>query len=105
MFRIGHLGNSDELMMASALAGAEMAMMDAGVKITPGSGISKAIEYWQKTSKVRGRALALRFVVLFYRCVVGLQCRTANFRGPAAEANLSASHAGHQDPRDHLNGG
>lgn len=51
-FRIGHLGNMDELMLSSAISGAEMAMIDAGIPITPGSGISKAIEYWQKTSKV-----------------------------------------------------
>jgi len=42
----------DELMLSSALCGAEMALMDAGVPITPGSGVSRAIEYWQKTSKV-----------------------------------------------------
>ncbi|CAD7703529.1 unnamed protein product [Ostreobium quekettii] len=51
-FRIGHLGNMDELMLASAISGAEMAMVDAGIPITIGSGISKALEYWQKTSKV-----------------------------------------------------
>lgn len=52
VFRIGHLGNMDELMMCSAISGAEMAMLDAGMKVVPGSGIGKAIEYWQKTSKV-----------------------------------------------------
>ena len=52
VFRIGHLGNMDELMLSSALCGAEMAMIDAGVKIEPGSGVSKAIEHFQKTSKV-----------------------------------------------------
>lgn len=30
VFRIGHLGNMDELMMCSAISGAEMAMLDAG---------------------------------------------------------------------------
>lgn len=30
VFRIGHLGNMDELMMCSAISGAEMAMRDAG---------------------------------------------------------------------------
>jgi hypothetical protein len=38
VFRIGHLGNMDELMLSSALAGVEMAMIDAGIKITPGGG-------------------------------------------------------------------
>jgi alanine-glyoxylate transaminase/serine-glyoxylate transaminase/serine-pyruvate transaminase len=52
VFRIGHLGNMDELMMCSAISGAEMAMIDAGMKIKPGSGIGKAIEYWQQTSKI-----------------------------------------------------
>ncbi|GBG00276.1 hypothetical protein Rsub_13002 [Raphidocelis subcapitata] len=52
VFRIGHLGNMDELMMCSALSGAEMAMIDAGVKIKPGSGVGRAIEYWQQTSKI-----------------------------------------------------
>lgn len=36
----------------SALCGAEMAMIDAGIPITPGSGVSKAIEYWQQTARV-----------------------------------------------------
>ncbi len=48
----GHLGNMNELMLVSALAGAEMAMRDAGLAITPGSGVGKAIEYWHSTSKV-----------------------------------------------------
>jgi alanine-glyoxylate transaminase / serine-glyoxylate transaminase / serine-pyruvate transaminase len=52
VFRIGHLGNMDEVMLAGALAGVEMAMIDCGIKIIPGSGVGKAIEYWQKTSKV-----------------------------------------------------
>lgn len=52
VFRIGHLGNMDELMMCSALSGAEMAMMDAGIPIKPGSGVGKAIAYWQQTAKV-----------------------------------------------------
>lgn len=52
VFRIGHLGNMDELMMCSALSGAEMAMIDSGMKIKPGSGVGAAIDYWQKTAKV-----------------------------------------------------
>lgn len=32
VFRIGHLGNMDELMMCSAISGAEMAMRDAGAQ-------------------------------------------------------------------------
>lgn len=52
VFRIGHLGNMDELMLSSALCGAEMALMDAGVPVTPGSGVSRAIQYWQETARV-----------------------------------------------------
>ncbi len=33
VFRIGHLGNMDEVMSASALAGTEMSLLSAGVKI------------------------------------------------------------------------
>ncbi|CAG9462429.1 unnamed protein product [Pedinophyceae sp. YPF-701] len=52
VFRIGHLGNMDELMLCSALCGVEMSMIDAGMKITPGTGVAKAIEYFQQTSAV-----------------------------------------------------
>lgn len=48
----GHLGNMNELMLVSALAGAEMAMRDAGMDIKPGSGVGRAVEYWHSTSKV-----------------------------------------------------
>lgn len=52
VFRIGHLGNNDEVMQASALAGTEMALLSSGIKITPGSGVGRAIEYWSSTSKL-----------------------------------------------------
>lgn len=59
VFRIGHLGNMDEVMMLSALAGTEMALIDAGYKnFTPGVGVGEAIKYWQSTSKcIRKREL------------------------------------------------
>jgi alanine-glyoxylate transaminase / serine-glyoxylate transaminase / serine-pyruvate transaminase len=50
LFRIGHLGDLNELMLLGALAGAEMAMRDVGVKVTPGSGVAAAQEYWRSTS-------------------------------------------------------
>jgi alanine-glyoxylate transaminase/serine-glyoxylate transaminase/serine-pyruvate transaminase len=50
LFRIGHLGDLNELMLVSAIAGAEMAMRDAGVKVTPGSGVAAAQEYWRSTA-------------------------------------------------------
>jgi alanine-glyoxylate transaminase/serine-glyoxylate transaminase/serine-pyruvate transaminase len=47
LFRIGHLGDLNELMLMGAIAGAEMAMQDVGVKVTPGSGVAAASEYWR----------------------------------------------------------
>jgi len=46
-FRIGHIGDLNELSLAGALAGAEMAMRDAGIDIVPGSGVGAALRYWQ----------------------------------------------------------
>jgi alanine-glyoxylate transaminase/serine-glyoxylate transaminase/serine-pyruvate transaminase len=51
LFRIGHLGDLNELMLLGGLAGAEMAMRDVGMKITPGSGVAAAQEYWRSTAK------------------------------------------------------
>jgi alanine-glyoxylate transaminase/serine-glyoxylate transaminase/serine-pyruvate transaminase len=50
VFRIGHLGDLNELMLCSAIAGAEMAMRDAGIQVPPGSGIAAACEYWRETA-------------------------------------------------------
>lgn len=47
LFRIGHLGDLNEVMLLGAIGGAEMAMMDAGVHIVPGSGIAAAQQYWR----------------------------------------------------------
>jgi alanine-glyoxylate transaminase / serine-glyoxylate transaminase / serine-pyruvate transaminase len=47
VFRIGHLGDLNELMLMGAIAGAEMAMLDVGIKVTPGSGVAAASEYWR----------------------------------------------------------
>jgi alanine-glyoxylate transaminase/serine-glyoxylate transaminase/serine-pyruvate transaminase len=50
VFRIGHLGDLNELMLASAIAGAEFSMLDAGLPVTPGSGIAAAGAYWRETA-------------------------------------------------------
>jgi len=50
VFRIGHLGDVNELMLASAIVGAEMAMRDVGIDVAPGSGIAAAMEYWRETA-------------------------------------------------------
>jgi alanine-glyoxylate transaminase / serine-glyoxylate transaminase / serine-pyruvate transaminase len=48
LFRIGHLGDSNELMLMAAIAGAEMAMLDCGVPIEAGSGVAAASAYWRE---------------------------------------------------------
>jgi alanine-glyoxylate transaminase/serine-glyoxylate transaminase/serine-pyruvate transaminase len=47
VFRIGHLGDLNELMVAGALAGVEMAMADAGIDVVPGSGVGAAQSSWR----------------------------------------------------------
>lgn len=47
LFRIGHLGDCNELMLMAALAGAEMAMQDCGVRVAAGSGIAAAAQFWR----------------------------------------------------------
>jgi alanine-glyoxylate transaminase/serine-glyoxylate transaminase/serine-pyruvate transaminase len=47
VFRIGHLGWLNEIMVSQALAGAEMAMRDSGIMVEPGSGVGAATEYWR----------------------------------------------------------
>ena len=48
LFRLGHLGDLNELMLMGALAGAEMAMLDCGVTVMPGSGVAAAAQYWRR---------------------------------------------------------
>ncbi len=42
LFRIGHLGDLNELMLLGAISGAEMAMRDVGIEIELGSGVAAA---------------------------------------------------------------
>lgn len=55
LFRIGHLGDLNELMLMGAIAGAEMAMLDVGVKVKPGSGVGAASDYWRNNDPVSKR--------------------------------------------------
>jgi alanine-glyoxylate transaminase/serine-glyoxylate transaminase/serine-pyruvate transaminase len=48
VFRIGHVGDLNELMLLGAIAGSEMAMQDLGMKIEPGSGVAAAQNHWRK---------------------------------------------------------
>jgi alanine-glyoxylate transaminase/serine-glyoxylate transaminase/serine-pyruvate transaminase len=56
LFRIGHLGDLNELMVLGALAGAELAMLDVGIKIEPGSGVAAAQGYYRSHSPIRTEA-------------------------------------------------
>ena len=44
VFRIGHLGDLNEIMLIAAIAGSEMAMRDLGVPVDAGSGVAAASE-------------------------------------------------------------
>jgi alanine-glyoxylate transaminase/serine-glyoxylate transaminase/serine-pyruvate transaminase len=50
VFRIGHLGELNELMVLAALSGAEMTMRDLGAKLAPGSGVAAAEEHFRATA-------------------------------------------------------
>jgi alanine-glyoxylate transaminase/serine-glyoxylate transaminase/serine-pyruvate transaminase len=47
VFRIGHLGDLNEVMCLAALASAEMSLADAGAKIELGSGVAAAQDYYR----------------------------------------------------------
>jgi alanine-glyoxylate transaminase/serine-glyoxylate transaminase/serine-pyruvate transaminase len=48
VFRIGHLGDVNELMLLGALAGVEMSLADAGIDVTLGSGVAAAQTLWRE---------------------------------------------------------
>lgn len=50
VFRIGHLGDMNALTLAGALAGVEMALCDAGIEVTLGSGVGAALQHWRVPS-------------------------------------------------------
>jgi alanine-glyoxylate transaminase / serine-glyoxylate transaminase / serine-pyruvate transaminase len=50
LFRIGHLGDLNELMLLGAIAGVEMALRDVGVQVTPGAGVAAAAEHYRSTA-------------------------------------------------------
>ncbi|MEO7196106.1 MAG: aminotransferase class V-fold PLP-dependent enzyme [Pseudonocardiaceae bacterium] len=47
VFRIGHLGDLNEVMCLAALASAEMSLADAGAKVELGAGVAAAQEYYR----------------------------------------------------------
>ncbi|MEO0371454.1 MAG: aminotransferase class V-fold PLP-dependent enzyme [Pseudomonadota bacterium] len=49
-FRIGHLGSLNPVMLCGAISAAEMALVDAGAKIEPGSGVAAAQACYRATT-------------------------------------------------------
>lgn len=60
VFRIGHLGDLNELMLMGAIAGAEMAMLDVGIGVTPGSGVAAASDYWRSHDPIPRKKVSQR---------------------------------------------
>lgn len=58
LFRIGHLGDLNELMLMGAIAGAEMAMLDVGIDVVPGSGAAAASNYWRSNDPIPKRKVS-----------------------------------------------
>ena len=50
VFRIGHLGEMSDVSMLGVIGGVEMALLDNGIDIKPGSGVTAAIEYYRSTA-------------------------------------------------------
>ena len=48
-FRIGHLGDLNDMMILTPIAGAEMSMKDMGIPVELGSGVAAAQEYLRST--------------------------------------------------------
>jgi alanine-glyoxylate transaminase/serine-glyoxylate transaminase/serine-pyruvate transaminase len=54
LFRIGHLGDMNEVHLCAGISGAEMAMLDNGIKVMPGSGVAAAQEFWRNNEPPPG---------------------------------------------------
>jgi alanine-glyoxylate transaminase / serine-glyoxylate transaminase / serine-pyruvate transaminase len=54
VFRIGHVGDLNELMVLGALTGVEMAMSDAGISVSLGSGVAAAQQWFRETAPALG---------------------------------------------------
>jgi alanine-glyoxylate transaminase/serine-glyoxylate transaminase/serine-pyruvate transaminase len=51
VFRIGHLGWLNEIMVLQALGGVELAMHEVGIKFEPGSGVGAAVYHLSKAGE------------------------------------------------------
>ena len=47
VFRIGHMGDLNEVSLLGAIAGTEMALLDNGITIEPGCGVGAAIDHYR----------------------------------------------------------
>ncbi|MDX8524011.1 aminotransferase class V-fold PLP-dependent enzyme [Mesorhizobium sp. MSK_1335] len=52
VFRIGHLGWLNEVMVLASLSAAEMTLLDCGVRLAPGSGVGAAIQHFRASATV-----------------------------------------------------
>ena len=50
VFRIGHLGWLNEVMVLASVSAAELTLLDCGVDLAPGSGVGAAIEHFRRTA-------------------------------------------------------
>ncbi|MEY4717975.1 MAG: hypothetical protein RL563_593 [Pseudomonadota bacterium] len=50
VFRIGHIGDMNDVSLLGAIAGVEMALLDNGFDIKAGSGVGAALEYYRSTA-------------------------------------------------------
>ena len=50
VFRIGHVGDINELMVLGALSGVEMALNDTGIPVTLGSGVAAAQQWFRESA-------------------------------------------------------
>jgi alanine-glyoxylate transaminase/serine-glyoxylate transaminase/serine-pyruvate transaminase len=51
VFRIGHLGWMNEVMVCASLSAAEMTLLDCGVELAPGSGVGAAVRYFRQAAQ------------------------------------------------------
>jgi alanine-glyoxylate transaminase / serine-glyoxylate transaminase / serine-pyruvate transaminase len=58
LFRIGHLGDLNELMLLGAIAGAEMAMRDVGIEVELGSGVGAAQTHFRGAKQAGAKQVA-----------------------------------------------
>ncbi|EQD58156.1 serine-glyoxylate aminotransferase, partial [mine drainage metagenome] len=81
VFRIGHLGDLNEVMLMGAIAGAEMAMLDCGIPVTPGSGVAAATQFWRTHEAPVGPGSGCMSgrVVFLDRASLKARVRTPNF--------------------------